>query len=402
MAEQRFDIVIVGAGIAGSALALALRDSGWSVALVEAGDARPPALPPGRDLLDFDRRVVALNPRSRELLRGWGAWPAVAAYRSCAYRHMSVWDGEGTAGVEFDAAEVGREDLGSIVENRALVGALLDALAGQRQQEWLTGQAVTDCRPAGDGWRLELASGRALEAALVVAADGAQSPLREMIGLPVREWDYGHRAIVATVELDVSHRDTAWQRFSDTGPLALLPLPGTAERHFCSIVWSQREAHATELLALDDGAFCAALERACEGRPGRIVASSPRVGIPLRQRHAVDYVRPGVALIADAAHTIHPLAGQGLNLGLQDVAVLAAELRTARRRGLSPGELSVLRRYQRQRKGENLLMMAAMEGFKRLFEAPEPPLRWLRNEGMRRFARAPLLKQQVMHRAMGF
>jgi len=396
-----FDIVVVGAGIAGSALALALRGSGWSVALVEAGPAARPELPAERGLLDFDRRVVALNPRSRRFLQDLGAWSAVADYRCCPYRHMTVWDGDGTACVEFDASETGGEELGVIVENRALVSALLEALAGQRELAWLAPETVSDIRPGGPGWQLQLASGRRLEAALVVAADGALSPLRELAGFPTREWDYGHRAIVATVELDGPHGDTAWQRFSDTGPLALLPLPGSGERHFCSIVWSQREARAAELLALDDEAFRRALEAACEGRPAGIVACSPRVGFPLRQRHARDYVQPGLALVADAAHTIHPLAGQGLNLGLQDVAVLAAELQRAQRRGLAPGDLAVLRRYQRQRKGENLLMMAAMEGFKRLFEAPEPPVRWLRNSGMRLFQRATPLKQQVMHRAMG-
>lgn len=401
MTDRTFDIAIVGAGIAGSALALALRDSGWSVALIEAGEARAPDLPAGRELLDFDRRVVALNPRSCRFLDQLGAWSAVAAYRCCPYRHMSVWDGEGTGCVEFDARETGDQELGVIVENRVLVRALLEALGGQRDLQWLAPETVAACRPTAAGWRLELASGKTLESALVVAADGALSPLRDMAGFATREWDYGHRAIVATVELAAPHGDTAWQRFSRTGPLALLPLPGTAQRHFCSIVWSQREARAAELLALDDEGFRAALEQACERRPARILACSPRVAFPLRQRHALDYVQPGLALVADAAHTIHPLAGQGLNLGLQDVAVLAQELHRARRRGLAPGDLSVLRRYQRQRKGDNLAMMAAMEGFKRLFELPASPLLWMRNEGMRLFDRAAPLKRQVMRRAMG-
>lgn len=401
MADAAFDIVIVGAGIAGCALALALKNSGWSVGLVEAGEARLPELPEGRCLADFDRRVVALSPRSRALLQGWGVWPAVLSRRCCPYRHMTVWDAEGTGRVDFDAADTGSEDLGVIVENRLLLRGLMECLDGQRELRWLVPETLESCQPVEAGWQLHLASGRSLETRLLVAADGAQSPLRKMAGFATREWDYAHRAIVATVELDRHHQDTAWQRFTDTGPLALLPLPGSETAHFCSIVWSQQESQAETLLALEDAAFCTALEAACERLPGRVVAVSPRVGFPLRQRHAVDYVRPGLALVADAAHTIHPLAGQGLNLGLQDVAVLSAELHAAHRRGQSPGELSVLRRYQRRRKGENLLMMAAMEGFKRLFEAPAPSVRWLRNEGMRAFDRAAPLKRQVMRRAMG-
>jgi len=216
-----------------------------------------------------------------------------------------------------------------------------------------------------------------------------------------REWDYGHRAIVATVQVEKSHEDTCWQRFLPSGPLALLPLPAENGQHYCSIVWSLQDALVDDLLAMDEGDFCAELERASERRLGRIVGSSPRFAFPLRQRHAVDYVQQGVALVADAAHTIHPLAGQGINLGLQDVAVLAEEILSARARGANPGQLQVLRRYQRRRKGENLLMMTAMDGFKRLFEQEALPLRWLRNVGMRSVDQLAPVKQQLMRHAMG-
>jgi 2-octaprenylphenol hydroxylase len=246
-----------------------------------------------------------------------------------------------------------------------------------------------------------LEDGDSLQASLVVAADGAESKVRGMMGFHTREWDYHHRAIVATVQVERPHRETAWQRFLPSGPLAFLPLPGAPGQHCCSIVWSLRDELVDPLLALDDTAFCAALTQAFEGRLGDVLASSPRYAFPLRQRHAVDYVQSGVALVADAAHTIHPLAGQGINLGLQDVAVLAEEILGGWQRGTAPGQLELLRRYQRRRKGENLLMMTAMEGFKRLFEQQSLPVRWLRNAGMRGVGQLGPLKQQLIRRAMG-
>jgi 2-octaprenylphenol hydroxylase len=246
-----------------------------------------------------------------------------------------------------------------------------------------------------------LADGATLHAKLVVAADGALSRVRKMMDFQSREWDYGHRAIVATIETEYTHEATAWQRFLPSGPLALLPLPGNDSHHYCSIVWSLQEHLVDDLLGLGDDAFRAELTRASERRLGNILGSSPRFAFPLRQRHAVDYVQSGVALVGDAAHTIHPLAGQGINLGLQDVAVLAEEIIAGHHCAVSPGQLELLRRYQRRRKGENLLMMSAMDGFKRLFEQDSLPLRWLRNAGMRSVDQMLPLKRQLIRHAMG-
>ncbi len=399
---QQYDVVIVGAGIAGSALAAALAGDGISVALVEARPLVPADLPTETGTAHFDPRVSALTPRSIAFLDELGAWSDIAAYRCCPYRHMTVWDADGTATIEFDAGEVDAASLGTIVENRAITNSLLSRVDVASGINVLAPASLAACEPAAQGGvMLTLEDGSRLDAGLLVAADGALSRVRELMNFRTREWDYGHQAIVTTVALEQSHQDTAWQCFMPTGPLALLPLPSTAESHFCSIVWSQQDAAAEELLALDDSAFCAALGEASEHRLGQVLATGTRHTFPLRQRHAVDYVMPGIALVGDAAHTIHPLAGQGINLGLSDVAVLAREIRSAVDGGLAPGELSVLKRYQRQRKGENLAMMAAMDGFKRLFEQRAPAIRWLRNAGLRGVGRLAPIKQQLMRQAMG-
>ena len=207
--------------------------------------------------------------------------------------------------------------------------------------------------------------------------------------------------MVATVQTENFHNATAYQRFLDTGPLALLPLASQGDNHFCSIVWSCEPELASQLLSLNEEQFCAELALATEQRLGNMLSASSRFSFPLRQRHAVDYVQAGIALVGDAAHTIHPLAGQGINLGLQDVQVLAEEILSASARGVAPGELVVLQRFQRRRKSENLMMMTAMDGFKRLFGQRQLPVRWLRNTGMRLVDKSGPLKIQLMRHAMG-
>ncbi|TDG15559.1 FAD-binding protein [Seongchinamella unica] len=398
----QYDVVIIGAGIAGTALATALAGSGLSLALVEAQPLQRKTLPAGRDLNSYDARVSALTPISIAFLEQLGAWERIAAYRHCAYSHMTVWDAEGTGRIEFDRSELGVPALGHIVENRAIIDGLLAVMERARDIATYNPDCLQQCQRGGDGTMLlELDSGQSLRANLVVGADGALSRVRQMLEFSTREWDYGHRAVVCTVQTALDHQQTAWQRFLPTGPLAFLPLPGSASEHFSSIVWSLQDEVAEEVLALDDDGFCARLGAAFEETLGPVLASSPRFAFPLRQRHAVDYIQPGAALVADAAHTIHPLAGQGINLGLRDVAVLAEELLQAHERGLQPGRVDVLSRYQRRRKGDNLLMMGAMDGFKRLFEQQALPVRWLRNAGMRGVGRIAPLKQRLMRQALG-
>ncbi|WP_437879449.1 2-octaprenyl-3-methyl-6-methoxy-1,4-benzoquinol hydroxylase [Pseudomonas sp. LRF_L74] len=370
------DLIIVGAGMVGSTLALALEQSGLEILVVDGGSL---SLTPFDAEAPFEARVSALSIASQRILERVGAWPGIAARRSGPYAHMQVWDGSGTGHVHFSAASVHADTLGHIVENRVIQDALLERLH-ESSLGLIGGARLEQLRRSGDGWLLTLNDGRELRAPLLIAADGANSAVRRLAGCPTREWDYLHHAIVTSVRSEQAHRDTAWQRFTDDGPLAFLPLPG--DGHWCSIVWSTVPEQAERLMALEESEFCVELTRAFESRLGAVTQTDPRVCIPLRQRHAKRYVESGLALIGDAAHTIHPLAGQGVNLGFLDAAVLAEVLLHAHGRGEQIGNVRVLSRYERRRMPHNLAMMAAMEGFERLFQTDDLALRWLRNSGL--------------------
>lgn len=402
MIPQRFDVIVVGAGLAGTALAAALGGSPLRVALVEAQPLSLDWPATGDGVGGFDPRVSALTTASREWLEQLDAWAPVAARRLSPYRHMQVWDGEGTGAIHFDAAEVNQPVLGHIVENRLLQAALLHSAHRHHNVHIFSPVRVAAFARSGEQLAVTLADDRLLQAPLLVAADGANSQVREWAGFATREWDYGHRAIVATVATERPHQATAWQIFRREGPLAFLPLRSAdGGEQLCSIVWSTLPEEAEQLLALSDADFALALGRAFEHRLGAVTEVSRRFSFPLRARHAGDYVQPGIALIGDAAHTIHPLAGQGINLGLLDARALAEELLRAQRRGLGSAEPTALARYQRRRKGDNLAMLAAMEGFKRLFAATDPALRWLRNSGMSHLDRLAPVKRLIIRQAMG-
>ncbi|WP_263143888.1 2-octaprenyl-3-methyl-6-methoxy-1,4-benzoquinol hydroxylase [Pseudomonas sp. RIT-PI-AD] len=395
--DTQADLVIVGAGMVGSALALALKDSGLDILLVDGG---PLDVAPFAADAPFEPRVSALSMASQRILQRLGAWDGIAARRASPYAEMRVWDGAGTGQIHFSAASVHAEVLGHIVENRVIQDSLLEPLRDSAVG-LLPGLRLEQLRRSGDDWLLTLSDGRRLRTPLVVAADGALSAVRRLAGCETREWDYLHHAIVTSVRCAEPHRATAWQRFTDEGPLAFLPLDRQGDDHWCSIVWSTTPAHAERLMALDDTAFRAALGDAFERRLGEVLEADPRLCIPLRQRHAKRYVEPGLALIGDAAHTIHPLAGQGVNLGFLDAAVLAEVLLRARARGEPLADPRVLARFERRRMPYNLAMMAAMEGFERLFQSDALPLRWLRNAGLKRMERLPGAKAVFVRQALG-
>ena len=395
--EMRADVLIVGAGMVGSALALALRDSGLQVLLLDGG---PLSVKPFDPDSAFEPRVSALSAASQRILDRLGAWDGIVARRASPYADMQVWDGSGTGQIHFSAASVHAEALGHIVENRVVQDALLERLH-DCDMGLLANARLEQMRRSGDEWLLTLADGRVLRAPLVIAADGAHSAVRRLTGTSTREWDYLHHAIVTSVQCSQPHKLTAWQRFTDDGPLAFLPLARDGGQAWCSIVWSTTPEQAERLMALDDATFCAELERAFEGRLGQVLSADPRLCVPLRQRHAKRYVAEGLALIGDAAHTIHPLAGQGVNLGFLDAAVLAEVLLHAHERGERLADLRVLSRFERRRMPHNLALMAAMEGFERLFQADPLPLRWLRNSGLKLVDRLPEAKALFVRQALG-
>lgn len=401
--SDTYDLVIVGAGIVGASLACAIAQQPVAqllrIAVIEASSRAPEVR---GDL--FDPRVVALTHASEQLFTQLGCWTSIVNTRACAYRGMKVWDGEGTAAIEFDAAEVHTTHLGTIVENSVIVHHLRERMAQLPNITLIQPAAVTQLVPAASeqaAVRVQLSSGRELATSLLVAADGAQSRVRELAAFPTREWDYGQQAIVTSVQTERPHEFTAWQRFMHTGPLAFLPLPSQGDAHYCSIVWSADEAYAQQLMALDDDAFCEQLTRAFEARLGKVSHCDKRYAISLRQRHATRYSQSGIVLIGDAAHNIHPLAGQGVNLGLLDVQVLSQEIERALQRGIPLNDGSILRRYQRQRLASNLGMMTAMETFKRLFGHRSLAINWLRNLGIRQVNSLSAVKKIIINLALG-
>lgn len=390
--DLQFDILVVGGGMVGVAFVCACLGKGWRIALVEA---REPvrSWPEG----EVDLRVSALNRASQRILQRLQTWDRISQLGASPYREMHVWDAVGKGAIHFDSAELGEPDLGHIVENRVTQLALWEHLEQSPEVTLLCPAEVDDIELTADAALLDLKDGRRIASRLLVGADGRDSRVRGRVGIATQGWLYDQRAIVANVQVQEWHRETAWQRFLPTGPLAFLPLRDGR----CSIVWSAAQSRATELLKLGDVEFRSELFDAIDGKLGAIGEIGPRASFELRFQHSEQYVKARLALIGDAAHAIHPLAGQGVNLGFLDAAALAAALDEARERHRDIGGLWTLRRYERARRGDNMLMLAAMDAFKRMFSNRFPPLAAVRSAGLSVVDRLAPIKQLFMRHAMG-
>lgn len=392
------DIAVIGAGMVGAATAALLaKQAPGAVITVLDGDVPPR----WRRDQEPGLRVCALSEASRRVLAACGAWDEIAAGRVSPYAHMRVWDGAIPAGgpgaIRFDAADVAAPLLGHIVENELVRLALRHALQRLDNVRLLDGARLESLVLGEQRAELGIEDGRRLYARLVVGADGAASPSREMAGLDVAGHDYEQRAVVCHLRCQLPHGDTAWQRFLPEGPIALLPLSDGR----VSIVWSTTPARAEALLAADDEAFRAAVAEASDGCLGEVLAAGPRGAFPLRMRHAPVYTRARYALVGDAAHTVHPLAGQGVNLGFLDAAALAEIVAGGLAAGRDPGDPALLRRYERWRKAENVLAMRAFDAINRLFSNDDPALGTIRRAAFTMVDRLAPLKGVFIRRAMG-
>ena len=385
------DVAVVGGGMVGAAAALALAEAGFATALLEA---REPA--PWSAEQEVDLRVVGLAPSSIALLDELGVWASIREARSGPYAHMHVWDAESGASIHFDAANEGRDLLGHIVENNLVQWRLWLALEAAGVQR-LCPAEVKGFEAQDDRIQLDLADGQSIAARLLVAADGAGSPLRKLAGIETRGRDYAQRAVVAHVRTERPHQGTAWQRFLPDGPLALLPLADGRS----SVVWSLPDDEAKRVLALDDDAFLAALGVASDFRLGRIVGSTPRAAFPLKLQLATTYQAERFVLLGDAAHAVHPLAGQGVNLGLRDVAELRDTLLAAREAGRDIAAAHVLRRYARRRRSADTLDALGFDALARIYGWRASPLVAARGLGVRLVDRIGPLKRRLAEHAAG-
>lgn len=398
MAEARttFDVIVAGGGLVGAAAALGLARAGHEVALI---DQVAPSIHKGA--LGFDARTVALNPASMNLLESIDVADALPR---TPFRHVFVWEERGTRHIEFDAQAVGREALGHIVEVSAGVMTLWAAMADEPRITPIIGAAVDGIEPTADGVTVRLGD-RAVLGRLVLAADGGESKIRGLLNGGDARFETGHAAIATVVEVEREHQDTAWQIFRADGPVALLPLTGRDERHFVSVVWSQVEARAAEHMRLSDEGFTRALERAVERKLGAILAVDKRHSFPLMQRVAERFQpAPRVLLIGDAARVLHPLAGQGVNLGFEDVAGVLDVVREVGIDGVGAGgadDAEVWRAFVRRRRTRAQIMVRAMDAFRVAYSISDPGIAWLRNVAVDVLNGAPFIKTELMREALG-
>ncbi|MBJ2127701.1 FAD-dependent monooxygenase [Alteromonas sp. IB21] len=388
---QHVDIAIVGGGIVGLTLAAALKNSELSIAVIDKAACYQPLTEKPT------ARVSAINQANIKALKQFDVWNYLQQDRANPYTDMHVWDKDSFGDIHFSCGEMGSDALGIIVENQALVNALAKTGEAQSNVQLVTA-GIERVLAGPNQTMLMLDNDEVLSCRLLVGADGANSFVRKQAGLPITFRDYEHTAIVANIRTDEPHDNVARQAFTPTGPLALLPMVAP---NVCSIVWSQTPEQASSLMALNDEAFCNALTAASNSVLGTMVLETKRSAFPLTMRYARQWAKDGVVLIGDAAHTIHPLAGQGANLGMQDALVLAETLSNLNASGKDIGLYKNLRSYERSRKTEAMKMIAAMDGFKFLFDGNDPFKRLLRGIGLSATDRLGTIKNAFVSHAMG-
>lgn len=393
MSETYVDVLIVGGGMVGGLLAGLLANSALKIMVLDQQKA---------PLFDGDGpytpRVSAVTPASRQLLDAVGAWSAISASRCGSFNSMQVWDGDGTGEVVFDSNGIGHAELGYIVENHLIQSAIFEVCQHKSNIDWLAPADIVKMEHVGAQVKVELSSGAVVIADMLVGADGANSFVRKQFSISVKQNPYNHQAVVTTVKTARCHNQCARQVFLSGGPLALLPL---SDPYYCSIVWSMAPEQAESMLALKDAQFNRHLFRHMGRHLGDVEVAGERFSFPLLERHAESYSRQSVVLVGDAAHTIHPLAGQGVNLGFLDAGVLAEEVLRGVKSGLDVADSLTLKKYERRRRSHVALMMSAMKGFQGLFAQENIYVRLFRNMGMAGFNRLPYIKDKVLAGAMG-
>ncbi len=397
--NRRFDILVAGGGMVGLTIALLLAQGDTNeqlnITLLDAG--KRPSFSPGQDV---SLRVSAIASGTASLLASLGAWDSIADTRACPYRDMRVWDAlgsvEGPETLRFEAAEFAIPQLGFIVENILIQDALLSLLdAANVSINFAT--SIRSVQKCAYRYVVEYGDGETMTPELLIGADGASSLVRNSAGITVRSWKYPQTAFVTHLQPEASHRHTAWQRFLTNGPVALLPLCDGR----VSTVWTTTPELADELSSVAPDQMASLLTDATDSVLGKLSAAGPRGSFPLKSQHADRYVLDGLALVGDAAHAVHPLAGQGANLGLADARVLAEVIAGALAAGEHPGDLPVLRRYERARKVANKSMLHLIHGLNRLFSNESVPLARLRGVGMALFNKSGPIRNYAVEVALG-
>jgi 2-octaprenyl-3-methyl-6-methoxy-1,4-benzoquinol hydroxylase len=402
MPEADYDVLVVGGGMVGSMLAAALAQSGnLHVAVLEQSE--PVAFEPG-SRPEYDMRVSALSIATQRMLENVDAWQGVVSRRACPYREMLVWDGEEGGRTHFKSSEIGATELGHIVENRVLQLALLDRIKTAPSVDYICPAQLESVRHLSDRVVCTVKSESSLRATLdtvsarlLVGADGARSKVRELASIRCKKHMYPQQALVATVETELPQQEITWQRFMPTGPQAFLPLCGSR----ASMVWYHTAEEVERLKNSDDEMFRIAMQENFPDELGGIRNVLMRGSFPIARAHAETYITERIALIGDAAHTVHPLAGQGVNLGMLDAAALADVVSHASKAGRNIGSMRTLRRYERWRKGDNAMMISILDGFYHAFKPQPKPVREIRSRALSFADQAGLLKRQVMRAAMG-